>query len=504
MGIVRRWTAGLLLACFALALTPLLAFADDPCLGIDADGDALIDQMPAPGSNCQVVSFSVEPEKYHIVDLEFANTHAAILKSPEFDPARVVDVPLCFGDADVPANRACEPVTLRGKFRDVNGDGVKDKIWKWPVGQTHIQSSDTSACFHGTTVDGLKIEGCGFIADVINGPNSELSVNDVSVSEGDSGTSSANFTVTLSPSSAQQITVSYATANGSASAPDDYTGTSGLLTFAPGQTTKTVSVDIVGDTTVEPNESFSLQLSGAGGADVVDGTGVGTIVNDDFAPAAYVGDVSASEGNSGSQLFSFPVSISPIASGSVDVAWSTSDGTASAPDDYEAASGVLSFAPGEATKYIDVVVAGDTDAEPSETFVVGISSNDVAIGDGQGTGTIVTDDGTPSMTISDVSIIEGSNGTKLATFVVTLSGASGSQVSVNYATANGKAVSPGDYTATSGTLVFAPGELSKTIGVTIKGDQTTERDEDFFVNLSGAVGATISDPQGRCWILTDD
>lgn len=494
----------LMVAGLLLGVSAPRAFADDPCLGIDANGDAIVDQAPAPGSNCQIVSFSVEPEKGHIVDLEFANTHAAVLKTSDFDPARVVDVPLCFGDADVPANRACEPVTLRGKFRDVNGDGLKDKIWKWPVGQTHIQSSDTSACFHGTTTDGLKIQGCGYIADVINGPNSELSVNDVAVSEGDSGTTAANFTVTLSPSSAQQVTVSYATADGSATAPGDYASTSGVLSFTPGETTKTVSVDVAGDTAVEPTETFLLGLSGSTGADIVDGSGTGSILSDDVAPAASIGDVSASEGNAGSQVFSFPVTISPPAADGVSVDWSTADGTATAPTDYEGASGTLSFAPGEATKYVDVVVNGDTDPEGTETFSVSISSNDVIVGDGQGLGSIVTDDGTPSVSISDLSVVEGSSGTHVVSFAVSLSMASGGQVSVNYATANGKAVAPGDYTATAGTLVFAPGELSKTIDVVVKGDQTTERDEDFFVNLSAAVGATIADPQGRCLILTDD
>ena len=107
-----------------------------------------------------------------------------------------------------------------------------------------------------------------------------LSVSDVSVTEGQGGTTLATFTVSRT-AGGSTVTASYATANGSAVAPGDYTSTSGTVTMTGPTLSTTVSVPVVGDTTVEPNEVFTLGLSNPVGATIADGTGVATIVNDD-------------------------------------------------------------------------------------------------------------------------------------------------------------------------------------------------------------------------------
>jgi hypothetical protein len=110
----------------------------------------------------------------------------------------------------------------------------------------------------------------------------ELSIDDVSVPEGDAGTTDATFTVSLSAPSGQAVTVDFATVDDTATDPGDYASASGTLTFAPGETEKTVTVAVNGDTLVEPDESFFVNLSNAtGGATIADDQGVGTIVNDD-------------------------------------------------------------------------------------------------------------------------------------------------------------------------------------------------------------------------------
>jgi hypothetical protein len=108
-------------------------------------------------------------------------------------------------------------------------------------------------------------------------------INDVSKAEGNAGTTAFTFTVTLSPASTGTVTVKYATANGTALAGSDYTAASGTLTFTPGQTSKTVTVNVLGNTTVEPNETFYVNLSSPSGATIFDpdSRGVGTILNDD-------------------------------------------------------------------------------------------------------------------------------------------------------------------------------------------------------------------------------
>jgi CSLREA domain-containing protein len=111
-----------------------------------------------------------------------------------------------------------------------------------------------------------------------------LSINNVSQNEGNSGTTPFVFTVTLSAASASTVTVNYATADGTATAPSDYAATSGTLTFAPGVTTQTITVNVVGDTTPEPNETFTVNLSTPANATIAAGTGTGTIVDDDAAP----------------------------------------------------------------------------------------------------------------------------------------------------------------------------------------------------------------------------
>uniref|UniRef100_UPI00307636EA beta strand repeat-containing protein n=1 Tax=Oryzifoliimicrobium ureilyticus TaxID=3113724 RepID=UPI00307636EA len=117
-----------------------------------------------------------------------------------------------------------------------------------------------------------------------------LSIGDVSVAEGNSGTTTATFPVTLSAASSQTVTVNYATANGSANAGSDYVARSGTLTFSPGTTTQNVAVTVNGDTTVEPDETFTVTLSGASNATIARATATGTILNDDatvtVAPAS--------------------------------------------------------------------------------------------------------------------------------------------------------------------------------------------------------------------------
>ncbi|MCW5958514.1 MAG: Ig-like domain repeat protein [Pyrinomonadaceae bacterium] len=330
-----------------------------------------------------------------------------------------------------------------------------------------------------------------------------LSINDVSASEGNSGTTNFNFIVTLSQVSSQTVTVNYATANGTAVAPGDYGSASGTLTFAPGDTTKTITVVVNGDTTVEPNENFFVNLSGATNATISDNQGIGTIQNDDFATVSING-VAAPEGNSGSSNFTFTVMLSQPSSQTITMDFSTANGTAVAPGDYTANSGSISFNPGETSKTISVSVNGDTTVESDETFFVNLTNVvGATVLDGQGQGTIQNDD-IASISINDVSASEGNSGTTDFTFTVNLSQPSLSAVTVNYATANGSAIAGSDYTSASGTVTFNAGETSKTITVSVLGDTVVEPNENFFVNLSGAVNATISDNQGLGTIQNDD
>jgi subtilisin-like proprotein convertase family protein len=125
-----------------------------------------------------------------------------------------------------------------------------------------------------------------FSLDITSGPAvPSFSINDVAVTEGNSGTTNATFTVTLAPAAAVTTTITLATADQTAVAPGDYTSTAGTITFLAGETTKTLVVPVVGDTTFEPNETFAVNLTApTGGAAISDAQGIGTINNDDASP----------------------------------------------------------------------------------------------------------------------------------------------------------------------------------------------------------------------------
>ncbi|HEX8286252.1 MAG TPA: Calx-beta domain-containing protein [Pyrinomonadaceae bacterium] len=334
-----------------------------------------------------------------------------------------------------------------------------------------------------------------------------LSTGDVTVAEGDAGTTNATFNVTLSAASAQTVTVNYATADNSATQPADYAAASGTLTFNPGDTLKTVTVAVAGDTTDEANETFFVNLSTPANATVGDGQGTGTINDDDGAPSLSVGDVTVTEGNASTTAATFTVTLLPASGQTVTVNYATADGTATALSDYTAVSNSLTFTPGQTSKTVTVNVNGDTTGEAHENFFLNLSSpSNATISDNQGQATVNNDDA--ALTIDDVTHAEGNAGQTAFEFTVTLSHVSVNAVSVNYATSDGTATAsptPGDYTAASSTLNIPAGSTSGKFIVQVNGDTTYESNETFNVTLSGATGgATISDNAGVGNITSDD
>ena len=339
-----------------------------------------------------------------------------------------------------------------------------------------------------------KSQGTGTIVDNDGAPT--ISINDMSQSE---GTSPMNFTVTLSNASASAVSVSYSTSNGSAVAPGDYTSTSNILTIPAGSTTGTISVPIINDTLSESSETFTVNLTSPVNATIAKSQGTGTIVDNDNAPTLSINDMSQSEGIS---PMSFTVTLSNASASAVSVNFSTSNGSAVAPGDYTSTSNILTIPAGSTTGTISVPIINDTLDENDESFTVNLTSPvNATIADAQGIGTIIDNDGTPTISINDVSQSEG---TSPMNFTVTLSNASASAVSVNYATNNGTAVAPGDYTSISGTLTIPPGNTTGTIPVTIINDALAESSESFTVNLTTPVNATIADSQGTGTILDND
>lgn len=246
---------------------------------------------------------------------------------------------------------------------------------------------------------------------ILNDDLPGLSINDVSVNEGNAGTTNATFTVSLSaPAGAGGVSFDLATADGTATAGVDYAASSLTRTIPAGSSSATFTVLVNGDTLAEPDETFFVNVSNVTGATVSDGQGLGTIVNDDAQPALSIDDVSVNEGNSGTTTATFTVSLSAASGQTVTVNYATADGTATAGSDYVARSGTLSFAPGVTAQGVAVTVNGDTAVEPNETFSVGLSgASNATIARATGTGTILNDDAV--VTVSPASLPAATAGT---------------------------------------------------------------------------------------------
>ncbi len=325
-----------------------------------------------------------------------------------------------------------------------------------------------------------------------------FSIDDVSVNEGDTGSTSAVFTISQTAPAAQNVTIVYNTAAVSATAGSDFIAQSGTLTFTPGTVTRTVTIQVLGDLAIEGPETFNVNLSGAtGGIPVVKPQGVGTIVDDDL-PILAIGDVFKAEGKTGNTDFVFNVTTSLPYPQPMNVSFTTSNGTALAGSDYVAKSGVLTFAPNVQSQTITITVKGDTVVEPQESFRV-VLSNPVnsKFGDSEAIGWIQNDDstlpGSPStMTITDATVTTTPAGTGFAVFTVALGKASSQPVTVKYATANGTALAGFDYQPTTGTLTFQPGTTTQSIVVPVLNAPGTGSKK-FTVNLSGETNAQVLD-----------
>ena len=288
-----------------------------------------------------------------------------------------------------------------------------------------------------------------------------------------------------------------------ATAGADFTATSGTLSFPVGTTSRTVTVAVLGDVLDEANETFTVVLSAPTNATLSGtGTGTGTITDNDATPSLSINNVTVTEGNVNAVL---TVTLSAVSGRTVTVNYATANGTATAPADYTATSGTLTFAPGVTTRTIAVAVVSDTLDENNETVAVNLSGAvSATISDSQGIVTITDDDPAPTMAINNVTVTEGNAGTKNATFTVTLSAASGRDVSVTAATVNGTATAGSDFNALTTTLNFAAGATTQVVNIVIRGDTTRESNELYGVTLSAAVHATISDSLGVGTITNDN
>ena len=513
-------------------------------------------------------------------------------------------------------------VTLSGTLNDDNASLAytpsTDADSSTAGHQVDVAVGDTTATVTVTAADG---ETTRAYRVVVKRPAPEVETSTPTLSiAGGSGTegadSSISFTVTLDEAASDTVTVDYATSDGTATAGTDYTAASGTLTFDAGTTSKTISVSMADDETDESDETFTVTLSNASGADLGTSTATGTITNRavvvESTPTLSIAGGSGTEGDDDD--IDFTVTLDEAASDTVTVDYATSDGTADAGDDYTAKSGTLSFSAGTTSKTISVSIENDIENEADETFTVTLSNASGAeLGTSTATGTIrnrrvepltaffsgmpsehdgssftfelhfsenpevsfstlknhaftvdegdvtraqrknpqsadknkawtitvepdgndtisltlpettscssnraiCTDDGRklshstsatvagpPSISVADATVTEAA-GAVLA-FTVSLSRNSGSNVTVDYATSDGTATAGADYTATSGTLTISPGSTSATVDVTVLDDSHDDGGETLTLTLSNASNGTLGDSTATGTIENSD
>jgi hypothetical protein len=389
--------------------------------------------------------------------------------------------------------------TASGSVTLTDADATDNTATATYAPPTGFDGSDT---FEFVAYDGAE-HSAAVTVTVVVGSLPRLSIADVTVAEGaDGSTVTADFTVTMTEASESDVTVDYGTAADTAVAGEDYTAAYGTLTFSSGELSQVVSITVHGDDVYEAGDTFYVDLSAASGAVVDDAQAVATITNDDSLPTLAIEDVAVAEGG----VATLTVTMSNASDSAVTVDYATADGLAFAASDYTADSGTLTIPAGDLTATLDVAVGADTLNEDDETFTVTLSAAaeaDLA----QDTAVVtITDDDDVVISVADVSVIEDDASVSSAAFVLTLSGESEQDITVDYATSDGEAGAGEDYTKTSGALTLAAGETTATVDVPLLSDDINEDTETFGLTLSNVVarGVTLGNDLATASIVDDD
>ena len=317
-----------------------------------------------------------------------------------------------------------------------------------------------------------------------------LPVISIAAASGAENGAGLTFTVTLDRASSQSTTVQYASNSGTATQDTDFTGISGTLTFAPGETSKTLTVLPTDDAIYELDETLTVTLSTPGNATLGTATATGTITNDEALPVISIAAVTVSE-TAGTATLTF--SLNRASSQTISAQWADSGGTATSGTDYSGAAGSLTFAPGETLKTATLTLLDDAIYEGNESITVALASLVNAIAGTLNPITLTSDDAPPVIAISHAAIAEGNSGSTTLNFTLTLTRASHENITLSYSTANGTATAGSDYTGvTGGTVTIPAGSLSSILSITLSGDATLENTEQFTVTLTGVTAGTAT------------
>ena len=336
-------------------------------------------------------------------------------------------------------------------------------------------------------------------------PPPAVSIADVSITEGSSGSTVAAFPVTLSAVSGKPVTVNFAVSPGTATAKVDYDTFFGSVTIPAGTLSRIVAVTVTGDNIVEPNETFLVALSDPANATISRAQAVGTILNDDIGGTVQftTPNMNIPEG-----IGSVQVTMTRTGGNASDVVvgYSVGGGTAIAGLDFHATPATLVFAANETTKTITIQIVNDALNEVDENLFVsftGISGGGTTSGNSVSIN-IADNDPLPNLTVSDLQIVEGSSGVATIAVTATLDAPSGRALSVSFLTVPGTATAPSDYIQQFGSFSIAAGQTQGTIHLSVVGDVAFEPNETFSVNLTNPTGAVLTRSSAVVTITNDD
>ncbi|MBN9889847.1 Calx-beta domain-containing protein [Salipiger abyssi] len=391
--------------------------------------------------------------------------------------------------------------------------GEEVKTVRVPVyGDTDPEATESFALVvdapNGISLDTAGLAGEAVIRDDDTAPQPVVSISAAQATEGNA----LLYTVTLSEPSEDEVSMTYRSVPGTANADDlEYDLTSSrnwnTLTFAPGETAKTVTIHTQFDYADERDESLLLRLFNlsenaafAGGEDQLQAVGV-QHDNDGVGGnrTLFVSGATLVEGDSGSKEAVFEIRLSQPAPEAILLSFGTRDITARAGEDYEERSGTISFAVGEEVKTVRVPVHGDTEAEFTERFGLSVDASAVPYLNVETVEAeaVIRDDDTASGPVITVGTAEAIEGDALL-YTLTLSEPSDDAVTVDYKPLAGTAEENDlDYGFTSSrnanTLTFEPGQTTQTVVIYTESDYTDERDEIIYMEFSNATNAVLAD-----------
>ncbi len=386
------------------------------------------------------------------------------------------------------------------------------------VGDAVVEANETFTVTLSDPSEGASILDGSAAATILNDDVApavlSIAATSANKPEGQSGSTPFTFTVTrtgdLSGAASAQWAVTGAAVNGA-----DFTGgvlPTGMVSFAAGESSKVVSIHVAGDSAVEANEAFRVQLSQPGAGTILGtASAKGIIRNDDASLSIAATSADKAEGQSGSTAFTFTVTRTGDLSGATSAQWAVTGPAVSGADFTGGVlpTGTVSFAAGESSKVISIGIAGDTAVETNEAFSVTLSNPGAGsiLGTASANGIIGNDDASLSIAAASANKREGQSGGTPFTFTVTRTGDLSGTASAQWAVA-GAAVNGTDFTGgtlPTGTVSFAAGESSKVVSINVSGDSAVEANETFWVTLSNpGAGASLGTASAKGIIRNDD